>query len=411
MLAALVILFITGDNKSNRRLDQRMTFKRQDKIPYGSYAAYQNLKHIFPQAVIYNNKLEPGYWDSISMHDSHQAIIVISPNFMADKYEMERLIDFAENGNDVFISAFRLSYDVKKILDCAISEYNLPSDQIDYEQPAHTKDSLTVSLYDPPFTGKTGFTYPGRSYSSSFTEVNDETTGLLGEGDSLTNFIRLRAGEGNVYVHLTPTVFSNYFLLHKNNIDYYEKALSVIDPAVTKVVWDEYFLNKKEEYQFNYQPRTKRKGWFITLMNLKNGNEQKPFRPAFWLLISLLLLFVLLGMRRKQRHIPVVAKPRNDSLDFVKTIGRLYYERGDHRNLCRKMTAYFLEHVRNKYKLPTRVLDENFIRQLKFKTGVDETEIRGIVASIDELERSTATVSADSLTRFHRQLESFYKKA
>lgn len=408
MAVALVILFITGDNKKKRHFDQRVTLRRKDKIPYGSYAAFQNLQYIFPNAAIYTNKLEPGYWDSISIRDSHQAIIAICPNFMADKYEMERLIDFAENGNDVFISAFRFSYDVKKILDCGISEYNDPYDlNADLVKPV---DTLTVSLSSPPFSGKNDFLYPGRSYSSSFTRVNQDISGFLGQGAGLDNFIRLKAGEGNIFIHLTPITFSNYFLLYKNNIDYYEKVLSVIDPAVTKVVWDEYFLNKREEYRNAYRPKTKKRGWFTTLMNLKNGNEQKPFRAAFWLLMALLVLFVLLGMRRKQRYIPMQTKPRNDSLDFVKTIGRLYYERGDHKNLCRKMAAYFLEHVRTKYKLPTGTLDDHFVRQLKFKTGVDETEIRRIVAFIQQLEK-TSTVSAATLTEFHGQLESFYKKA
>jgi hypothetical protein len=91
-------------------------------------------------------------------------------------------------------------------------------------------------------------------------------------------------------------------------------------------------------------------------------------------------------MRRKQRIIPVVSKPKNDSLDFVKTIGRLYYDKGDHKNLCRKMSAYFLEHVRSKYKLQTSNLDEDFIKLLQFKSGAGEQEIRSIVTFIKYLD-------------------------
>ena len=153
--------------------------------------------------------------------------------------------------------------------------------------------------------------------------------------------------------------------MHKDNIGYYEKAMSVINPEVTKVVWDEYYLNKK----FLDEREEPKKGWFSVLMGTENDNGKKPFRAAFWLLILLLLLYVLLEMRRKQRYIPVIKKPRNDSLDFVKTIGRLYFDKGDHKNLCRKMSAYFLEHVRNKYKLSTGTLDDNFVKNLQFKSG------------------------------------------
>ena len=133
-------------------------------------------------------------------------------------------------------------------------------------------------------------------------------------------------------------------------------------------------------------------------------------KAALLTAIFTLLLFVLLGMRRRQRYIPVMTKPKNDSLDFVKTIGRLYYDRGDHKNLCRKMAAYFLEHVRNRYKLPTGTLDENFISQLRFKSGADEPEIRGIVSFIKYIDDAPA-INNNDLTDFHKQLESFYKKA
>src|SRR5205085_10115041 len=118
----------------------------------------------------------------------------------------------------------------------------------------------------------------------------------------------------------------------------------------------------------------------------------------------------LLGMRRKKRNIPVISKQRNDSMDFVKTIGRLYYDKGDHLNLARKMGAYFLELVRGKYKMQTTNLDDEFVSQLRFKTGLEEWEIRTIVSFIKYLESEPA-ISDEQLTEFHQQLESFYKKA
>ena len=115
-------------------------------------------------------------------------------------------------------------------------------------------------------------------------------------------------------------------------------------------------------------------------------------------------------MRRKQRAIRIIQPPKNDSLDFVKTIGRLYHDKGDHRNLCNKMAAYFLEHVRTRYKMSTTELDEEFIKSLSFKTGLEEDNIRSIVTVIQRLHGANA-VSADELISFHKQLESFYKTA
>ena len=212
------------------------------------------------------------------------------------------------------------------------------------------------------------------------------------------NFIQLKAGRGNFFIHLEPLAFSNYFLLHKNNIAFYEKAMSVVRPGIKKIAWDVYYLNKKEK-----QPPRKRDGWMTVLF------RYPAFKAGLLTAMLGLILYVLVEMRRKQRPIPVIKKPKNDSLDFVKTIGRLYYDKADHRNLCRKMSAYFLEHVRNKYKLPTGTLDDEFIKSLHLKSGADETEIRGIISFIISLENA-GMITPGQLTGFHKRLESFYKK-
>jgi hypothetical protein len=361
--------------------------------------AYRNLKYLFPKATVYTSRHEPGYWDSLSNYDSGQAFIAITYRFSPYDDEMRRLISFAENGNDVFISTMIISDAAEKIIDCSTQDYKLPSYFGD--DLIGTADTMNVSLTSPPFGKDLKYSYPGKPYGSVFTKINEETTNVLGKVEGFTNFIHLQAGRGNIYIHLSPLAFSNYFLLHKNNIDYYEKVMSVIKPGVTKVLWDEYFRNKKSENSNNNE---KKKGWLSVLF------QYPAMKAALLTAIFTLLLYVLLEMRRKQRPIPIVAKPKNDSLDFVKTIGRLYYDKGDHKNLCRKMSAYFLEHVRSKYKLPTGRLDEEFVKNLQFKTGVEETEVRRIVSFITYLDQIPA-VSQKQLSDFHKQLESFYKKA
>ena len=395
LAAAVVALFVTGNNENRRKLDGRITLQKKDKIPYGTYVAYNSLRHLFPAASIYTSRQEPGYWDSLSNHDSRQAYLVITDRFSADKDEMKKLISFAEKGNDVFISARYFSAAADGIFGCSSSSYDLffyPEDETD--------DSMKISLRNPPFAENAAYRYPGKTFYSYFDQIDTATTDVLGYDEKRRpNFVHLRAGKGNFYLHMEPLAFSNYFLLHKNNISYYEKALSVINPEVTKIVWDEYYLYKKQD---NRLPQ-KKQGWLSVLF------RYPAFKAALLTAILALLVYVLLEMRRKQRYIPVVSKPKNDSLDFVKTIGRLYYDKGDHKNLCRKMAAYFLEHVRNKYKLSTGALDEEFINNLKFKTGAGEAEIREIVSFIKYIDDAPA-VNSKQVTDFHKKLDAFYKK-
>ena len=401
LVVAVVLLFVVGKSGAGRSFDERVTLKRQEKRPYATYVAYQQLSSIFPAAKIRVNRNEPGDWDSVSRYDDHQVFICITDRFGADEAELNKLMEFARTGNDVFISARYISSSVDNLLRCGsnASEYSGMTEEYDQD--------VRFTLNTPPFTDTVHFGYPGKSFYSYFTQLDNTRSQVLGtDMNGNPNFIRLQTGRGFLYIHLEPLAFSNYFLLHEKNIGYYEKVLSLIRPDVQSVIWDEYYLNKKP----SYDQSGKQRGWMSVLMNMKNAEGEKPFRAAFWLLICTGILFVLLEMRRRQRIIPVIRKPSNDSLDFVKTIGRLYYDRSDHRNLCRKMSAYFLDYVRSNYKLPTGNLNEDFIRLLHYKSGVPENEIRAIVSFIQQLDYGN-NVNEQQLAVFYKQLESFYQNA
>lgn len=397
---AVIALVITGSGRK-KKLDERLTFRKQDKIPYGTWVTYQSLPEFFPGARLYSSKREPGLWDEISEDSTNQLYMVVTPRFMPEEYEMRKLIAFAENGNDVFISTREVSSDLESLLGCAVHDADLPF-YFDAQntQLARMDDSLSLTLRQPWFQTGKRFNYPGRKLDAVFTKLDATITDELGnDGEGNTNFVHLQAGKGHIYLHLAPLAFSNYFLLRGNNMEYFEQVMSVVQPGVRKIIWDEYFINKK-----NQENNRSKKSWLTVL------SRYPGLKAALLTAIFTLLLYLLLEMRRKQRFIPVVTKPRNDSLDFVKTIGRLYYDRSDHQNLCRKMATYFLEHIRSRYKLPTGNLDETFIRNLQFKTGVEEQEIRGIVTFIRYIEDAPAVAAAD-VHAFHQQLESFYKKA
>lgn len=397
IVLAIGFLFFTSNNNTNRRFDGRITLRAKDKIPYGTYVAFESLKELFPEAKISINKKEPAYWDSLSNYDGDQALVIISPYFNANEYEMKKLLSFIENGNDVFISTMSISYEATQLMKCDI---NAGDGLMYYYEQSDGSDLLSVSLAQPPFNRKQSYTYPGKRYDFYFYKLDTATTTVLGyDKSNHPNFVQLKAGKGNLFVHLAPLAFSNYFLMHRNNISYCENAFSVISSGNSKpkrLVWDEYFLTKREKQE-------KHNSWLSAFF------QYKSLKWALLTAILALLLYVFSEMRRKQRFIPVVTKPKNDSMEFVKTIGRLYHDKGDHKNLCRKMSAYFLEHVRSRYKLPTSELNDEFIKNLHAKTGIAETELREIVSFIQKLD-SVSEVNEKQLASFHKQLESFYNK-
>jgi hypothetical protein len=397
-LLIVALIFLFSSKQGEERLpDGRITLGRNDKIPYGTWVAFHQLKDFFPKANVLVNRDQPGSWDSLSTYDSAQALIIIAPRFLASEYEMQRLISFAQHGNEVFISSRYLSNDAETLTGNYASSF---TEHNTYINDVLMPDTFGTRLLKPVFPADQLYTFPGEKFDVSFYRTDSSYAEILGRDlHGEPDFIRLRAGKGHIYMHLAPIAFSNYFLLHQQNMHYYEQVLSLIPPSVKKIAWDEYYLGKKDG-----EDDPDREKWLSVLFH------HKALRAALLTAILILFFYTLLEMRRKQRIIPVMSPPRNDSMDFVKTIGRLYYDKADHRNLCRKMGAYFLEHVRNRYKLPTGNLDESFMQLLQFKSGAPEQDIRGIVTFIKYAE-DAPVVTADELAQFHDQLESFYQKA
>ena len=201
----------------------------------------------------------------------------------------------------------------------------------------------------------------------------------------------------HLYVIHTMLHFSNFFLLYENNRQYYEKLVSLLPRDAKKIVWDEYYL-----YHYNNSKPQQKQGILSVILNYEN------FKWAFWVALLFLFLYVITEIKRKQRIIPGYEKPKNESLEFVTTIGKLYYEKGDHKNLAEKLTQYFFDYVRNRYKISTAEINSLFIQQLAAKSNKDVKEINAIAESIHTINLSNA-ITQKQLMDYYELLEKFYK--
>lgn len=391
VLLLFILALLASRGKPLRRMDERITLKSEDKIPYGTAVARHLLSSLFPGANVQADARYPGSWENIDPYVPGQAVILVADYFDADTDELKRLNRFAEKGNSVFIIARAFSDDAANFFKASFSGYN----DMFYES---SQDSLRIKLERPYFSADSFFVYPGKRYESSIRKFDSARTIVLGRNDGgWANFVSMKKGAGHFYIHTAPLAFSNYFILHKQNVAYYEQALSVLPVDVKTVLWNEYFLQKMQN-----PGDEKEVNWLGALF------KQPAFRWSFLMALGTLFLFLLLGMRRRQRMIPPHEKPKNDSLDFVKTLGRLYYDKRDHKNLAEKMGAYFLEHVRSKYKIATHTLDDEFVKTLQAKSGYPEPELNNIVNEIKGLPNQPA-ISEEQLADFHKSLELYYQ--
>jgi hypothetical protein len=259
----------------------------------------------------------------------------------------------------------------------------------------HFQESSEVSILDPTRNEWVKFVYPGYNYDFHFDTLDTRYTTVLGKNsEGHANFIRIAYDHGgSIFIHLNPFEFSNFFLLHKKNKSYYDMALSYLPRKTGVVEWSDYFRYRKQPVNFS----TMR---FIL--------SNRSLRWAFWLMILLFLLMFIVESKRKQRPIVEFPRLRNASEDFVKTVGRLYFQQKNNQNLATKMIAAFLENIRSTYNLSTSLLDEEFAHKLAFRTGRSVNEITRMIQFIHEL-RLKAELSDQELMDLHVQINQFDK--
>ena len=386
------ILLIGPSNKRQRYLDERVTLREKDKIPYGTAAARSFLPALFPHAEVIDENGALNDLSGILPDEHNQALVFFSANFLAEESELDSIIAFARRGNFVFIVSRTFS-------DAATRAFGFTDSNVFYDY-YDERDTLRVKLETPSFPSSRIYTYPGKSFGSYLSQLDTAHTQVLGRNaEGWPNFLSYSVGKGHIYVHTAPLAFSNYFILHKDNIGYFQSVLSVLpQERISRLVWDEYYLNKRPDQD----DRDREPSMFSVLMRYPG------LKWGLLIGMFLLILMLILGSRRRQRKILPHERPANDSLDFVKTLGRLYYDRHDHHNLARKMSLYFLEHVRTVYKLQTTVLDEEFARNLQSKSGYPADKLEQILDTIRNL-RVVTTITERGLADFHQQLELFYQ--
>jgi hypothetical protein len=379
---------ITRNGK--KQVSSRVTLKSTDKIPYGTFVAQENLAYMFPEAIMDVNELSPASYRSfVSGNNSYSEdsnprpflYVIISPYFSPTPREYQAIMAFVGRGNHVFISAFQWGKEFTDSLKLSV------------ENVYFSTDSLRVSVLSPVDSDSFNYTYPGRARHGYFSRYSTNYATVLGRTrEGRPNFIQQTyEGGGSLFMHTSPLAFSNFFLLHKSNINYYNNVFSYLPRSITHIEWDEYFRYGREKFN-----------------SLQVVLDTPPLAWALWLLLAMFLIIYLFESKRRQRVIPKIPPLRNASLDFVKTIGRLYYQYRDNKNLGMKMNVHLLAYVRQRYNIPASLSDERFVERLAYKSGYPADKVQKLV-QVAKMMNESPRISDEELMEYHKLSEDFYK--
>lgn len=336
--------------------------------------------------------------------------IFIGASQYLDSISLEYLFDFIDRGNRAFIISRSLSdelADYAYIYGCNDS-YSYYWDG--YEELRDT--AIDVSLYHEDLEADShshlAFQYRNKinQYNWQYIDdqyICDEEYGLASLGtfqEMYTNFARLKYGDGYLYLHTNPLLFSNYALLDEDKLPYIEAVFS--HTIEGPIYWDE--ANKIPGFLRN--PR------FTKQISGRSPLEyilhQPPLRWAWYLLLIMAGMYLLFRTKRRQRTIPILEKNHNTSLEFLQTIGHLYFLQNDHRKIALHKMRLFLSFIRERYNMATQDLDDAFVRQLSSKSEVSKENINAILLLYRNIE-SSGYLSAKILVNFHHKIEAFYK--
>jgi hypothetical protein len=360
-----------------------ITFAHSDKNPYGAYAYSELLPDLFPGKKI-SNSYKTVYELSDSLSDSDN-IVIISSNFSADKEDTERLLQHIENGGSAMISAEAFWGHFADTLKLSTYDYFFKTGNI-FGQ----RDTSFLKFANIRLDTLQEFPYRRDNIHNYFNQFDTTRTTVVAKNDyNYPVTLRMNIGTGTLILNSTPLIFSNIYLLSSDNNQFVSKTLSYL--PIQNLTWTEYYhLGRMES---------------TTPLRFILTNE--PLRWAYYITLFSILVFMIFELKRRQRIIPIIKPLSNTTLDFVSTIGNLYFQSGEHKNIADKKIQFFMDQLRTKYWLNTNIMDDSFVRTLARKSGKEQQESRDLIKTIISI-RSKERISADELMDLNKKIENFH---
>ena len=343
--------------------------------------------------------------------NSNTLYINIGSTISFNSDEKEELREFIAAGNkaillgediDFDITAVEYEYDsLKQIyeIDTTAEKY---ATSIGYEVASFT-DTIFHFDYTPFDSAQHRYSYINtnhdlngsqkKSFNHLYKFAAFDYESLAYTKDSLTFFCKVPLGEGALYIHTVPSLFTNIGTEQEYYLDHFNYVFS-------QLTADKVILEKANPFANLFE----------------SGRKNSPLEYilsipalswAYYLLVLTLILFVIFRGKRTQRVIPTIQENKNTSMDYIKTLSTLYQNQGQNTKLVNHIRDGFFHRIKSKYYLDNS--DELFIDKLAAKSKIEKQEIENLVHKLTS--KRGSTISDNQLIILHKQIESFYHKA
>ncbi|MBP6663234.1 MAG: hypothetical protein KA172_09130 [Paludibacter sp.] len=385
----LVLIILLIDTFRIKPTNWKPTYSLDYKNPFDLYVFNREIKNIIPENRITRILSTP--YEYIQNQTDTVTYLMIRQNmyFIGDTVILEKV----KEGSNLFVSSENF---VRNITDSLALKYT----EADSDLSLKKLDMLTLSLTNKNWS-KADYQMKPVNNTFAFVDADAATTTILGteklpDGKIYPNFLKIKYGKGYVFIHNQPQVFTNHALLSEQSSAGYVAHLLSYIPKDRPVVW---FVQGQ-----TLNPNAPKNETGLSVV------FRYPALRAVWLLLVYgLLLYIFFNSKRRQRIVPVIKPLRNTTVEFVQTIGNLYYQQGNTANVIDKKIVFFLDRIRTGYFIDTSKLDERFAEKLKSKSEKDIELITEIIDFINEF-RKNKTAEKKDLIHINKLIEAFWDK-
>lgn len=362
------------------------SYVKEDKIPYGTYV-FSNLITRSLQNKVRQVHSPP--FEFLSDENPEGVYFFVNDQLFFGETELDSLLSWTSRGNTLFLAGM---YFDKSLLDTL--QLKLET----YWSPARYTHKISLNLVNENLQ-KNKYFLDQEIELRYFSKIDTASQTVLGfsglyeDSEEVhiprKNFLKIPWGEGSLFLHSQPEVFTNFFLLSGENAEYTANALSYINTDKT-IYADNYY---KSGIQTNQS---------ILGILLKNRN----FKTAYYLMLAGIFLFIIFEGKRKQRKIPVIKPLVNKTVEFTQTISGLYQNQKDYRSVAFSQIRLFLENLRNSYQITTDQVDSEFLENLSKRSGNSLEETKELFSYFEKIQNQKF-ISQSDLKELYTRIRTF----
>jgi len=382
-LATLLLLYFLLLYFMPQRFNWFVTLYEKDKDPFGAYVFKSLIDNSWiPEVNTSNQTLFE------LQHLEEPNLLVLCEGLSVSNSEIEAILNLANAGKTVLISAHQMDTAFTNSLQLKINTLSFQF----YLDKLWGEDSLGVKFIKEPYDTAKTFWLPEQllpQYFEDYDASSSEVIAVNTHGDPV--LLNMKFGKGNVLFSSTPLVFTNFSMLKAENYDFVAGILSQLQAGALH--WTEYYQLGRMEAS----------------TPLRYVLSEPALKWALYILMLTILLFMAFEMKRGQRIIPVITPLKNETVDFVRTISRLYYQKKDHRNLAAKKILHFTDYLKQHLYIDIDDEISEVIEKVAAKTSSTDKDVKLLFDQMNIISNASY-ISAKELKRFLDNIENIIKE-